>query len=176
MEPTEQTTEAQPVAPQPTAGDDKRFTQAELDAIVEKRLARAKEKAEADRVKAEQQATEQALREQGEWQKLADQRAAELSAARAELDAAKDAASDRDRYKAAIVAQLKALRADLPPHITALLDKLDVADQLAYIAENHAALTKPAAPDINAGARGSGGFHVTEEDRRRVDAHYRHTL
>jgi len=55
---------------------EKTFTQADVDRIVKERLER-------DRVKAQKDAEEKALKDQGEWKKLAEQREAETLAERA---------------------------------------------------------------------------------------------
>ncbi len=49
-----------------------------------------------------------------------------------------------ERLEAALAAQLEASRKDLPAHIIGLLDKLDTADQLEWIATNREALAQPA--------------------------------
>lgn len=124
-------------AQQQNAGDgDKRFTQAELDAIVADRLKRATESAERKAARERQEAEERAASEQGEFKKLADQRQARI----AELEPFEAQAT---RYGAALTKLLDAQRKDLPGHITALLDKLDPAEQLEWIAANQEAL-KPA--------------------------------
>ncbi len=124
-------------AQQQNAGDgDKRFTQAELDAIVADRLKRANESAERKAAKERQEAEERAATEQGEFKKLAETRAARL----AELEPLEATAK---RYEAALTKHLDAARKDLPAHITALLDKLPVDEQLDWIAANQEQL-KPA--------------------------------
>lgn len=76
---------APPVTPPAPKADEKTFTQAELNAIVKDRLDRerkaAQEKADADKKAAE----EEQAKQQGEWQKLAEQRAADLEKLQAEL-------------------------------------------------------------------------------------------
>ena len=167
----------QPETPKPTAGDDKRFTQADVDEIVKARLKRAEDKAKADQEKARTDAEAKALAEQGEWKTLAEQREKDLTQAQQVIEAAKATERDRDRYKQALTTHVNALRANLPSHLTALLDKLDPVDQLEWMSANHAELTRPNAPDINAGGRGgSNGYQPTDEERRRAEAHYRHAF
>lgn len=131
--------------------DDKRFTQAELEAIVKDRLAREQRKGQEAADKARQDAEAKALAEQGKYKELADGHAAKI----AELE------PKAQRYEAALRAQVAELRKDLPEHITALLDKMDAAEQLEYLATNRAKLiATPAAqaaqtaPNINAGGSG----------------------
>lgn len=149
---------------QPTAGasDDKRFTQAELEAIVKDRLERQKRASEAAKEKAEKEAAEKALKEQGEFKTLAEQRAAEV-------EALKPKAEYAEQLEAVVRKLLDEQRKDVPKHIIALLDKLSITDQLDYIASNRAEWSKsqqPAAPDINAGARNTGKpGEVTAEQR-----------
>lgn len=94
------------------------------------------------------------LRQQGDYQKLAE-------AAEAKVKELEPVTTERDRYKGVLETLLAAERKGLPKHITALLDKLDVADQLAWIAENRETIAKPAAPNINATA-GQGGKPATD--------------
>lgn len=63
-----------------TSGNNERlFTQAELDAIVRDRLDRERRKSQEMTAKAQQEAAEKALQEQGEYKKLADQLAAKVA-------------------------------------------------------------------------------------------------
>lgn len=135
----------------PTAGDDKRFSQADVDAIVKDRLDRQKRASEAAREKAEREAKEAALKEQGEFKTLAEQRAAEL-------EALKPKAEYAEQLEAVVKKLLEEQRKDVPKHIIALLDKLSITDQLDYIASNRAEWSKPqqTPPDINAGTRNAG--------------------
>lgn len=98
-------------------------------------------------------ATERArLQEQGKYQELAE--AAEKRATELEPHKAK-----AERYEASLTKLLTKEREGLPKHITALLDKMDAADQLDYITENRAVLTAPAQappPNINGTAGTSG--------------------
>lgn len=116
-------------------GDDKRFTQAELDAIVRDRLAQAQRSAETKAQREREAAEAESLKEQSKFKELADQREKQL----ADLEPFKDKA---ERYEAALKTHLDAERKSLPGHITALLDKLDVAEQLEWIAGNREAIEK----------------------------------
>jgi hypothetical protein len=126
-------------AQQQNAGDgEKRFTQAELDAVVADRLKRATESAERKAASERQKADERAAAEQGQFKELAEQRQTRI----AELEPFEAKAT---RYEAALTSLLDVQRKDLPKHITALLDKLDAAEQLEWIAANQEALKVPAA-------------------------------
>lgn len=48
-----------------------------------------------------------------------------------------------EKLEAVLAKQLEAQRKDLPAHITAVLDKLDVAEQLDYLAEHGSAFRAP---------------------------------
>jgi len=160
----------QPPAGQPQNGgtqQDRTFSQADVDRIVAERLARAQQKAQADADKARQEAEQRALAEQGEYKTLAEQRAAKL----AELE---PKAGQVERYERALKAQVDHLRKDLPDHITALLDKMDPAEQLEYLAANRdklVATPPPAnpAPNIN----GGGGHTPAGGDPKEREAELR---
>lgn len=124
------------------AKTEKTFTQAELDAIVKERLERAQRKAAEQAEKARADAEAKTLAEQGEFKALAEQRAAELEKAQRALESAKHTEKELERYQTALKKQLDAARADLPTPIATLLDKLDPAEQLEWLAENRAELTK----------------------------------
>lgn len=124
-------------ASQQNAGDgEKRFSQAELDAIVADRLKRANESAERKASRERQEAEERSAAEQGKFKELAEQRQTRIG----ELEPFETKAT---RYEAALKSLLDVQRKDLPAHITTLLDKLDPAEQLEWIAANQEAL-KPA--------------------------------
>lgn len=125
------------------AGDEKRFTQAELDAHIKARLDQAQRNAEAKAQKERDAANAEALKEQSKFKELAEQREKQIG----ELEPFRAKA---ERYETALGALLEQERKGLPAHITALLDKLDAAEQLEWIAANRDALTtsddkKPAA-------------------------------
>lgn len=81
--------------------------------------------AEAERKRAE----EAALAEQQKFQELADKR-------QSEIDELRPKAESAERFKTALQKYLDAEREGLPTHIITLLDRMDVDEQLAYIAEN----------------------------------------
>lgn len=122
--------------------------QADIEAKLKERLERERRKGEEAAAKAKREAEEAAALKNGEWQKLAEQRAADLEKANADLKQAEAVQAKADRYEAALKKQLEAQRAAMPKHILALLDKLDPAEQLEYIATNADALkvTPPKGP------------------------------
>ena len=107
------------------------------------------------------------LAEQGKFKELADQANAKAS----ELEPFRDKAA---RYEGALGKLLAKERDGLPKHILPLLDKLDPAEQLEYIAEHKAELGKPAAPNLNAkdGQGGGDGKSLSEAERKELAARY----
>ncbi len=82
----------------------------------------------------------------------------------AELEKVRPRAEKAERYEEALKGYLDKEREGLPAHITALLDRMDPVDQLAWIGENREAIAEAAVPpSIGAGsnpgdlAAGSGG-------------------
>jgi len=132
------------------------FTQADIDKIIADRLARAKDgwdKKAADATKkAADKAEEQRLKEQAEWQALAEKHEAEL----AEIKPQYEASAERlDRYTTALTSYLESARAGVPGHIISLLDNLDPVEQLNWLTEHASELGKPLAPKLDAGVGSS---------------------
>lgn len=148
----------QPPAQAQNGGDEKKFSQSELEAILADRLAREQRKTTEAAEKARKVAEEQALKEQGQFKTLAEQHAARV----AELE---PRAGQVERFEKALKAQVDELRKGLPAHLTTLLDKMDAVEQLEYLAANRAKLVpqQTQAPNINGGA-GTGG-QVDEKTR-----------
>jgi hypothetical protein len=125
---------------QPTAtgngGTEPTYTKAQVEALVEDRLRRDREKRERDTAKATETAEADRLKEQQKYAELAEQRQTRIS----ELE---PQAQQAERYEAALKKHLDAARKDLPGHITELLDQLDVAAQLEWISAHQAELAKP---------------------------------
>lgn len=147
-------TETPTGAPQaPNGGEGRTFSQADVDRIVAERLERQRAQFKAQQERAAEEAKAQALKEQGEYRQLYETAAAKL--AEAEQGAAHAA-----RYEAALKRLLATQREGLPEHILPLLDAMDPADQLAYLAEHGAKLRPaPAAepPAATPPARGTPG-------------------
>jgi hypothetical protein len=113
--------------------DDKKFSQAELEAHIKARLDQANRAAETKAQREREAAEAEALKEQQKFKELAEQRERQL----AEIEPFKAKA---ERYEAALTTMLETECKGLPAHITALLDKLDPAEQLEWIATNRDAL------------------------------------
>jgi hypothetical protein len=124
--------------------EEKKFTQKDLDAIIADRLKREEVKREATAKKVREQAEEEALVKNQEFQKLADERAkriAELEPRVGEIEPLKEQVT---RYKEALEKYLEAEKKDLPKHVLTLLEKLDPIEQMTFISENREELGKPA--------------------------------
>ena len=109
IEPAADTTVTPP--DEPTA-DEKKFTQAELDAHIADRLKREKAKQDKAAAEAKKKAEADALAANAEWQKLAEQRQAELDEATAKVKAAevlelKRQAASKHRIPDALIERLK---------------------------------------------------------------------
>ena len=127
--------------------DGKKFTQAELDAIIADRLSREKKNQEAATEKARKKAEEDALLKNQEFQKLAEERGKRIAELEPLGDQIKSATETADRYKGALEKYLETEKKGLPKHVLTLLDKLDPVEQIEYIAANREELGKPKGPD-----------------------------
>lgn len=110
--------------------------QKKVDELLKERLERERQKAAEAAKKAADEAAAEAAKKNGEWQKVAEQRESELKAAIeriAEFDNVQNLAK---RYEEVLKKNLDAQRAGLPESISNLLDKLDVAEQLEWLAVN----------------------------------------
>lgn len=101
----------------------------------------ALKKAETERQAQAKAAEEQQLAAQQKWQELAQKREGELAQAAADAKAKGEAL---ERYQATVAKLLEERRKAVPKHVLPLLDRLDPAEQLAYIAEHEAEFTKAA--------------------------------
>lgn len=154
-------------------GDDKKFTQADVNAIVKERLERERKKAESEAQKLREEAEAEALKKQGDFQKLAEKHEARVKELEAEQATLKATSEQADKYKAALEKYAEAETKDLPEHIRALLSKMDVAERLEYIAANREALTgaKPPAKPVPPTPPANGDPSEAEkEEARRATA------
>lgn len=154
-----------PVTPPATNGGDQqkpaeeaKFTQADIERIIAERLDRERKKAEEKAAKAQAEAEAKALAEQNQFKELAEKHAQRI----AQLEAIEPKAQ---RYEAALVKLLEAQRKSIPEHVITLLDKLDVADQLEWIATNQAKIAPPSGAPATPKATGS---NTTPEDREQA--------
>jgi hypothetical protein len=141
----------------PKPDTEPKFSQADLDRIVAERLQRAQAKADSDAAKARREAEEAAAAEKGEYQKLAEQRAQRITALEAQVAEAGTVQQRADRLEAALTAHLTAQRKGIEDKgVLELLDKLDAADQLEWIAKHGATAAGGQRPGIPASPRPNG--------------------
>lgn len=144
--------------------------QAHIDKLMKERLERSKSKWESEQEKAKEKAKADAererLKEKEEFKTLAEKLETQVD----ELTPFKEQAG---AYKGALDQYLEKERNGLPDHILALLEKMDVTDQLTWIADNKATVLKQPAPDINAGAGGRQSVAgLTDDEKREIGAKY----
>lgn len=163
-------------ATQQQVTDDKKFSQADLDRIVKERLAREKEKADAEAARARSEAEAEAAKKNGEFEKLAKQREGELVTARAEKESLAAQIVEYEALKTATQNMINAQIKDLPEATRELLTDLSPVKQLEWLAKhadqlaaNGAQQTTTTNQAMGAGAlppRDQGGKPVSQEDRR----------
>lgn len=140
-------------------------------ALEKERAARkAAEDAKKQRDAADEEAERKRLADAAEWKTLAEKHAADLAAAQAKLAEYDTLPGKLEATETALKAYLTKERDGLPRHVTELLDKLPITEQLAYIAANREAL-KPAGEKPNGGPpptpRPGDPDKLTEEERRK---------
>lgn len=168
--------------PEPKSGE-RTFTQAEFESALKARLERERKAADDKLARERKAAEEKALEQQQEFKTLAEQRAARVAELESQ-DAQRTAEVERlaaanERMEKALKAQVDALRAQVPAHVAALLDKLDVAEQLEWLAANGEKLNgaaqvapKPGVPPTPKPQTGQTDAQA-EEARARFAAQYR---
>jgi hypothetical protein len=134
---------------------EKTHTWDEVQEEIRKRLASQKTAIDAQLAKERKQQEDAALAQQGEYQKLAEERQQRIADLERLIEESGTVISQRDRYKGTLAKFLAKEREGLPAHILKLLDRMDEADQLEYIAENADDLKPHAADGSNA-----NGAHV----------------
>ena len=135
--------------------EEAKFTQADVERIIAERLDRERKKAEEKAAKAQAEAEAKALAEQNQFKELAEKHAQRI----AKLEAIEPKAQ---RYEAALTKLLETQRKSIPEHVITLLDKLDPADQLEWIAMNQTKIVQPSGAPATPKAAGS---NTTPEDR-----------
>jgi hypothetical protein len=143
-----------------TTADEKRFTQADLDRIINERLAREKD-AEKERVKrAQEQAKEQERIKAGELQAVAEERAAKLAELEPKVETLTATVTARDELiEKLITPRIKAL----PDEFRDLLPDSDIAARVNALIKVEKAAEKAAAqrnPGTPSGPRGSGATNT----------------
>lgn len=120
--------------------------QARIDSVIKERLEREKRKADEAAQKAREAAEQEAMQKNQEWQKLAETHAERIKQLEAGAQLSEAEKQKVERYEKALRAQLDTQRASLPKPVLTLLDRLDPAEQLEWIAANRGDLEaqKPA--------------------------------
>lgn len=148
------------------------FTQADVDRIVTERLERERKKADAAAQKAREEAESKALADQQKFQELADKRGkalTDLEASATTLTTQLEAEQGKaQRYEKALTAMLAEQRKRVPEHLHGLLDKLDPAEQLEWIAGNGDKLTT--ATGVPATPKQQGGMTDAQREKAQKDA------
>jgi hypothetical protein len=130
------------------SGSEHMIPKSRLDEVIADRDAA---RSEASKLKTEQEtAKQEALKEQGKWKELAEERATKLADAEAK-------ANKVDDYEKTLKETLTAQLAELAPEVQALVpEELTTPQKLSWLAKNKATLQKPMAMDIGSGKRGGG--------------------
>lgn len=140
------TTPEAPTAGEQTAGiqapSERTFTQQDVDRIIADRLVKERTKADAQAIKAREDAERKAAEEQGEFRKLYEKAQQQIAETEAKLQAAEIASIKRD----------VAARLNMPAALASRLQGEDESAIEADAKELMAALPKPTAPNINSGA------------------------
>jgi hypothetical protein len=126
-----------------------------LDEVIAEREDARKETA---KLKTEQETAKQdALKEQGKWKELAEERATKLADAEVK-------AGMVEAYEKTLKETLAAQLAELAPEVQALVpEELSTPQKLSWLAKNKATLQKPMAMDIGSGKRGGGNKETKVE-------------
>jgi hypothetical protein len=85
-----------------------------------------------------------------------------------EVEKYKPQAEKAERYEGALKTYLDQERDGLPPHITALLDRMDVADQLEWLSANKEHLKAPSRVPGSPDATSASGRDPVEEHMNKV--------
>jgi len=139
-----------------------------LEEKLKERLERERKKAEEAAKKAADEAVAEAAKKNGEWEKVAQQREKEAAEALQKLQELEPVKEKAERYSQALGKLLETQRAGLLEAITKLLDKLDGADQLEWLAANKEAIgkTKLDGPPPTPTPDGSANGKQFEEAKR----------
>ena len=113
------------------------------------------------------QTERQQLEAKGDYEKA-------LNTALAQVAELETKAQSAEQYQTALSKLLEAQRAEVPAHIIALLDRLDPADQLEWLAENAASIKPQPEPETTPKAGNASfnpvGTKATMTDRERIAA------
>lgn len=133
-----------------------------LDEEIKRRKESENRLAAVEKEKASQ--LERQLEEQGEYKKLAEERATKIAEIQPVADQVDSMSQTLTEYLAAQIADIPEAMQDLVPA------ELPVQQQLNWLAKNKARLMKPNAPSLDAGKRGGEGKAVELNDEQRAAA------
>lgn len=147
--------------------------QARVEQMLKERLDRKEKEAEKKAQKAREEAQAEAAAKNGEWQQLAEQRAAKVVELEAQIAGHEATTTKAQRYEAALGKQVETLRKEVPKHLLPLLDKLDVAEQLEWLAANREQIAPPKTTGVPATPRAQGNTDAaTQEQARQQSASF----
>jgi ATPase subunit of ABC transporter with duplicated ATPase domains len=149
-EPTQTTTTTPQPATTPTT-DERTFTQADLDRIIDQRLERERKTAEQARAREAQQAEQAQLRAKAEWEELAKQHEESVREMEPRLQTAE---SERDALREHVTKTMRAQMREWPAEMRDLVpgDDVPIAQRLAAFEKARIAVEKLGAM----GAAGNG--------------------
>lgn len=147
--------------------------QKDIEEKLKVRLEREKKKSDEASKKAAEDAIAEAAKKNGEWQKVAEQREAELAEAAKKLADLDPVQQQAKRYEEALKKNLESQRTGLPESIIKLLDKLDVADQLEWLSANKEAIMKKTPSGVPPTPPPDGNPNISEEDKKKYESQTR---
>lgn len=150
-----------------TQDAEKRFTQADLDRLIDERLSRERTKAERDRKKAEDEAAEKALAENERFRELAEKRQERVVELEGQVGQIETLTAERDELSQALQSILDKEREGLPEAVIELLNDKSPAKQLQWITANKATLTKSNGRGIEPTPQAQSDPSIPDEERRR---------
>lgn len=166
VEPT--TTDPQPTppatSPEPTTdtpGNERTFTQADLDRIVNERLERERRRHETEQERARQQAEEARLAEQNEFRQLAEQRADRIVELEAQTAQIETLTTERDAALEVVRELVNGELEAAPDYVRDAIAERDPVAQLRYLNQHRDKWTADQRRGIPATPRGQA---MTRED------------
>ncbi len=151
-------------------GLEKKFTQADIDRIVEERLGRAARKAEETQRKAEETAAANALKEQGEFKTLAEKHAIRISELEKQAEEIEAMKLKSAAYEELIKKQVEAQMKSLPEIFKSLLVRMTPTEQLDWLSANAEKLRVTGVPQTTkpSGAMGDAATEKARKDFERM--------
>jgi hypothetical protein len=144
--------------------------QRKVDDLLKERLEREQKKAEQKAQKAREDVLAEMAAKNGEWQQLAEQRAAKLTELEQQIATLDATTTKVQRYEQALAKQVEALRKDVPKHLAPLLDRLDVVEQLDWLANNRDVVAPKQPNGVPATPRAQGGLDAATQAEARQQA------